>query len=175
MHRLTRLALLGVLAVPLRLAAQPGSAGQANPPCPSCAEWLAPQRPFRIYGNTYFVGTHGLSAVLVTSPRGHVLIDGGLPQSAPIIRENIQALGFRLADVKLILNSHAHFDHAGGIAELQRASGATVAASAPSARVLERGASGPDDPQYGVLASYAPARNVRVIADGETVRVARSR
>jgi len=139
--------------------------------CTSCAEWNAPQTPFRIYGNTYYVGTHGLSAILLTSPAGHVLIDAGLPESAPLVEANIRALGFRVEDIKLILNSHAHFDHAGGIAALQRASGATVAASPWSARVLERGASLPDDPQYGVAFAYPPVHGVRVIADGETVRV----
>lgn len=139
--------------------------------CTSCAEWNAPQKPFRIYGNTYYVGTHGLSAILLTSRAGHVLIDAGLPESAPLVEANIRALGFRVEDIKLILNSHAHFDHAGGIAALQRASGATVAASAWSARVLERGTSLPDDPQYGLASAYPPVHGVRVIADGDTVRV----
>jgi metallo-beta-lactamase class B len=139
--------------------------------CPSCAEWNSPQRPFRIYGNAYYVGTHGLSAVLLTSSDGHVLIDGGLPESAPRILANITALGFRIEDVKLILNSHAHFDHSGGIAALQRAAGASVAASPASAHVLERGTSGTDDPQYGVLLAFPPVPSVRVIADGETLRV----
>jgi len=170
-HGLARIALLGVLAA-MPLAAQGGAtpAARPTPGCSSCAEWNAPQRPFRIYGNTYFVGTHGLSAILVTSPRGHVLIDGALPESAPLIRDHIRALGFRMEDVELILNSHAHFDHAGGIAELQRLSHAVVAASPASAAVLERGASGTDDPQYGSLPGFAPVRGVRVIADGETVR-----
>ena len=122
-----------------------------------CAEWNVPQRPFRVYGNTFYVGPHGLSAILITSPSGHSLIDGALPGSAPQIAQNIRALGFRAEDVKLILNSHAHFDHAGGIAYLQRVTGATVAASALSATVLERGLSGPDDPQYGQLLEF-PAR-----------------
>ena len=106
--------------------------------CPACAEWNVPQRPFRLHGDTYFVGTHGLSAILITSPQGHVLIDGGLPQSAPIIRANVESLGFHMRDVKLILNSHAHYDHAGGIAELQRASGARVLASAWSAKAMSK-------------------------------------
>jgi metallo-beta-lactamase class B len=139
--------------------------------CPSCAEWNAPQKPFRIFGNSYWVGTHGLGSILVTSPRGHVLIDGGLPESAPAILASIRALGFRVEDVKLILNSHAHWDHAGGIAELQRASGAQVAASPWSAEVLTRGASLPGDPQYGISIAYAPVKDVRVIADGDTLRV----
>lgn len=139
--------------------------------CPSCAEWNAPQKPFRIHGNTYWVGTHGLGAVLVTSRDGHVLIDGGLPESAPAILDNIRALGFRVQDVKLILNSHAHFDHAGGIAELQRVSGAPVAASPWSASVMQHGTSQSGDPQYGVLLSYPPVKDVRVIADDDTLRV----
>ncbi|HEU4700237.1 MAG TPA: subclass B3 metallo-beta-lactamase, partial [Gemmatimonadales bacterium] len=124
-----------------------------------------------MFGNTWYVGTHGLGAVLVTSGRGHVLIDGGLPESAPLIAANIERLGFRLRDVKWIVNSHAHFDHAGGIAELVRRSGARVAASPASAAVLRRGASGPDDPQYGVLPPIAPVRVARELRDGDTVRV----
>lgn len=69
--------------------------------CPSCAEWNAPQQPFRIFGNTYYVGTHGLASILVTSPQGHVLIDGALPASAPQIVANVRALGFRIEDVRL--------------------------------------------------------------------------
>ena len=129
--------------------------------------------PVQIYGNTYYVGTNGLSAILVTSPEGHVLIDGALNESAPLIEANVEALGFRMDDVKFILSSHAHFDHAGGIAALQQASGAEVAASPSSAAVLEAGAPGPDDPQYAELlpVPMVPVRDVRVLADGETVRV----
>jgi metallo-beta-lactamase class B len=139
--------------------------------CPSCAAWNAPQRPLRIYGNTFYVGMNGLSAVLITSPTGHVLIDGGLVESAAPIIEHVRSLGFRIEDVKLILNSHAHYDHAGGIAALQRASGATVAASPWSAAVIERGESSADDPQHGVLLSYPAATHLQVIRDGEVLRV----
>jgi metallo-beta-lactamase class B len=133
--------------------------------------WNAPQQPFRVYGNTYYVGTHCLSAILIASRDGHVLIDAGLPTSAPLVRANVEALGFRIGDVKLILNSHAHFDHAGGIAALQAASGATVAASPASARVLEAGASGPDDPQYGEVPTFPLVHGIRVLADDEVVHV----
>ncbi|MGH7574091.1 MAG: MBL fold metallo-hydrolase [Longimicrobiales bacterium] len=94
-----------------------------------------------------------------------------LPESAPRIAASIESLGFRTADVKLILNSHPHFDHAGGIAALQSTSGATVAASTASALVLERGASQPSDPLYGDVPSLPPVPDVRVIADGEMLRV----
>ncbi len=139
--------------------------------CPSCAEWNAPQKPFRIFGNTWYVGTRGLSAILIASPQGSILLDGGLPASAPSIVANIRALGFIIEDVRLIVNSHAHYDHAGGIAELQRASGAAVAASPASAAVLQTGKPGRNDPQFAIALPYEGARNVRVIADGETLRV----
>jgi metallo-beta-lactamase class B len=171
------LSLMTALAAgPLSLSAQARDTAVAIVPAPTStcagpAEWNAPQQPFRVYGNTYYVGTQCLSAILVTSREGHVLIDAGLPGSAALIQANIGALGFRVADVKLILNSHAHYDHAGGIALLQRASGAAVAASPASARVLAAGASGPDDPQYGALPTFPAVRSARVLADRETVRV----
>ena len=104
--------------------------------CSRCAAWNEEQAPFRIYGNTYYVGPRGLSSVLITSPQGHVLIDGALPQSAPLIAKHVEQLGFKMTDVKIILNSHTHYDHAGGIAELQKLSGAKVIASDKAAPVL---------------------------------------
>jgi len=89
--------------------------------------------PFRVFGNTYYVGTAGLSSILIESEAGLILLDGALPQSAPLIAKNIHKLGFSISDVRLIVNSHTHYDHAGGIAALQRASGAIVAASPASA------------------------------------------
>jgi metallo-beta-lactamase class B len=146
-------------------------AQDATPMCKVCAEWNAPQKPFRIYGNTYYVGVAGLSSVLITSDDGHVLIDGALEQSAERIVANVDALGFSIEDVRLILNSHVHYDHAGGLAELQRRSGATVAASPSTAAVLKRGESGPDDPQYDIRVAVPVVENVRVVRDGETLRV----
>lgn len=170
---LTVVLLAGPLALPAQTPDTAKASASAVPadPCASSAGWNTPQQPFRVYGNTYYVGTRCLAAVLVTSPAGHVLVDAGLPTSAPLVLANIAALGFRAADVKLLLNSHAHYDHAGGLAAVQRASGAAVAASAASTRVLEAGTSGPDDPQYGALPAFPAVRSVRVVADGETVRV----
>ncbi len=148
----------------------------ADPPhaCDPCAEWNQPAAPFRVYGNTWFVGTAGLGAILVTSDKGHVLIDGGLPQSAPLIAANIKAAGFRIEDVKLILNSHTHYDHAGGIAALQRASGARVAASSPSKLALERGGPTEDDPQFAFgheHNDYPAVKDVSPVRDGGNVNV----
>ena len=141
--------------------------------CDSCAGWNQPQTPFNIYGNSWYVGTAGLSAVLVTSPKGHILLDGALPQSAAQIEQNIAALGFRIQDVKLIVNSHAHFDHAGGIAALQKASGAVVAASAAGAQWLRDGVHGKDDPQYDARhqAHFPPVAEVKVVRDGDVLSV----
>jgi metallo-beta-lactamase class B len=152
------------------VAATPGDEARSTS-CKDCAAWNATQAPFRIYGSTYYVGVRGLSSILITSDRGHILIDGDLPESVPKIAASIRALGFRVEDVKLILNSHVHFDHAGGIAGLQKLSGAKVAAGAPSAKVLKAGRSGPDDPQFGQLRAIPRVNRVQVIKDGETLRV----
>ena len=142
--------------------------------CDACEAWNARKAPARIFGNTYDVGVAGLGAILVTSGKGHILLDGGLPQSAPIIDDNIRTLGFKTTDIRLIVNSHAHYDHAGGIAALQRATGAQVAASAAGARALEQGLPGPDDPQYAFGArvnAFPRVGKVRIVADGEVLRV----
>jgi metallo-beta-lactamase class B len=134
-------------------------------------QWNEPAEPRRVYGNTYYVGTAPLASILITSDQGHVLIDGAMEESVPLIAANIRKLGFRPEDVKLILNSHAHFDHAGGIAELQKLSGAKVAASPWSARMLEAGSSPLGDPQFGSLPEMAKVKGVQTIRDGETLRV----
>jgi metallo-beta-lactamase class B len=152
------------------VAAQTTDSSRARA-CPSCAGWNAPHAPVHVFGNTYYVGTAGLASILITSPGGHILIDGGLPESAPLIAANIRAAGFRVEDVRLILNSHAHYDHAGGIAELQRISGARVAASAPSAGEIGTGTATRDDPQVKSALPYPPAKKIEVVHDGDTLRV----
>jgi metallo-beta-lactamase class B len=154
----------------LLMLVAPLPAQDVNASCSSCAVWNKPQRPFRIYGNTYYVGTHGLSSVLIASEGGHVLIDGALQESAPLIAANIRSLGFRIEDVKLIVTSHAHFDHAGGVAELQRLSGARVAASPWSADALKR-AVPRDDPQFGILRPVAHVAQVEILRANEILSV----
>lgn len=133
------------------------------------AAWTQAQKPFRIYGNTYYVGTMGLSAILISTSDGLVLIDGTLPQNVPLIETNIRALGFRVEDIKVILNTHPHGDHAGGIAALAGDSGAKVMASAKAAWALEHGGDNPNDPQYGMNAPYPKLTKVTVVQDGGTV------
>ncbi len=158
------LLMLGSVAA---IATAAGASASARD-CPDCAKWIQPHKPFRIYGNTYFVGTEGLSSILIASDSGHVLIDGGLPESAPLIKASIEALGFKLTDVKAIVNSHAHFDQAGGIAELQRQSGAQVFALRAAESVLRTGKLAPDDPQFArKSAGVAPVSQVWVVQDDQ--------
>jgi metallo-beta-lactamase class B len=137
----------------------------------SAADWYAPQDPFQVYGSTYYVGTGGISAVLITSPAGHMLLDVGGPEAADQVAAHIRQLGFKLEDIRYILNSHAHQDHAGSIAALQKLSGATVLAGAPAIHVLESGQPDPSDPQYPGLTPIAPIANLRAVRDGETIRL----
>ena len=147
------------------------AAGERVPPCESCAAWNESQAPFKLYGNSWYVGTHGLGSILITSDQGHVLIDGALPESAQKIAASVRALGFKVEDIKVILNTHDHFDHAGGIAELQRLSGAKVLVSPPSAKVLQSGKSDPADPQFGSIEPAAKVAQVGTVKDGGTVTV----
>ena len=133
------------------------------------AAWNEPVKPFRIIGNIYYVGAAGVTSFLITTPRGHILLDGGLPETAPLIEKNIAALGFRVQDVKYLLNSHAHYDHCGGLAELKRLSGAKMVASRADAEVLESGGRVSFE---GWKNSGFPAIKVdRLVADGETVKL----
>jgi metallo-beta-lactamase class B len=134
------------------------------------ADWYAPQEPFAVYGNTYYVGTGGISAVLITSPSGHILIDVGGPKSPARIVEHIRTLGFKVEDIRYILNSHAHHDHAGGIAELQKLSGATVLASPASVDLLTSGQPDKTDPQFANLVALTPVTKTRAVRAGDVVR-----
>lgn len=147
------------------------AANAASIDCPRCEAWNKDQLPFQVFDNTYYVGTHGLSALLITSPAGHVLIDGALPQSAPLIARNVEQLGFKMSDVKVILNSHVHVDHAGGIAELQKMSGATVFASDIAAGVLRSGEPHRSDPQFLRSRPYPRVDNVEALGERRTIEV----
>ena len=115
-----------------------------------------PAEPFRIAGNLYYVGANDVTSFLITGPEGHILIDGGYPGTAAMIMASIAKLGFNIGDVKMLLNSHAHFDHAGGLAELQKASGAELWVSERDADIVAAGGAG--DPSLGPFrfVSYLP-------------------
>ena len=168
------------IAIPLgkapRIIEQPRAPIETSGPqwaatCDGSDDWNKPAPPVRIHANTYLVGTCGISSILIVGSDGDVLIDGGPEQAADLIADNIRALGFRIQDVKFILHSHEHFDHVGGIAKLQRLSGATLVASAPAAKVFQTGAASADDPQAGLNKPFPPASVGRVIGDGGEVRL----
>ncbi len=142
--------------------------------CSNCEDWNRPQEPFRLYGNTWYVGTAGLSSILIETDGGLILIDGGLPQSAAVIDTNIRSAGFDPSQISAILVSHAHFDHAGGVAALQRVTGAAVYSSVEGAKALRSGELQSDDPQFlhgPDNTSYAAIKNVIAIADRDIVTI----
>lgn len=149
---------------------KPASATKAGAgSCINDPSWVAPQKSFRVFGNTWHVGPRGLGVFLITAPTGHVLIDGGVPARTALIDANIRSLGFKLRDIKWILNTHAHCDHAGGIASLARVTGAQVIAGAADAPLLARG--GRDDPQYGNRFPFPPVTVARTVAHGEVLHL----
>lgn len=141
--------------------------------CAGKEDFSAPAPPARLFGNTYYVGTCTVSVLLVTSPRGHVLVDAATEQAVPSILANIRALGFRPEDVRWIVTSHEHFDHVGGLAALVKATGAKVALSAPAAAVIATGKVDPADSQYAVLKDhdFAPVPADRIVRSGDAVTV----
>lgn len=137
--------------------------------CRGRTSFSDPAPPARIFGNVWYVGTCNVTALLVTSPLGHVLIDAPTREAAPSILANIRALGFRERDVRWILFSHEHYDHVGGLAAIVRATGARVIARAPAVPVLASGQPDPADPQAGRIDGFTPVTVSRVVSDGEVV------
>lgn len=146
------------------------SFGQANA---TWRSWNEPVEPFRIVGNVYYVGAREVSSFLITSPQGHILLDGGFAESAPIIRDNIRKLGFKPEDVKYLVGSHSHFDHAGGLAQLKQWTGAKFAASREDGVLMERGGRG--DFAFGDKFTFPAVVPDRILADGESVSIGNAR
>lgn len=137
----------------------------------AAAKWIVPQAPIRVFGNSYLVGFQGMNVGLIDTGKGLILIDGAVPQSVRSVEANLQKLGYRIQDVKLILSTEPHFDHAGGLAALARDSGATVLAGAWSVTALKQGMSTPDDPQAAWLVPFPAVSRVRAVKDGEVIRL----
>ena len=166
----------GLLAMVPALPANAQPAEAAAPAdwtaaCKDWDDWDKPGPPFRIHANSWYVGTCGIAAILVTSRQGHVLIDSGTEKGADVVAANIRRLGFRLKDVKLLLHSHEHFDHVGGHEALRRLTGAQVVASKEAAPALASGRDSHGDPQAGSLKPFAAMPVGRIVADGEAVRL----
>ena len=137
--------------------------------CADNADWNAPATPRQIFGNSWYVGTCGISAILITSPQGHILIDSGTEKAAPQVAANIEALGFKLQDVKLLLMSHEHHDHAGGLAYLQQVTAAPLYARAPADAVMRSGKNSRSDPQFLELSAMPAVAKVTTIRNDQIV------
>jgi len=134
------------------------------------SNWTRPLKPYRVVGNIYYVGSEGLSAWLITSSEGHVLLDSGpSADGAKLIESNIATLGFKLSDVKILINSHAHFDHAGGMAQLKADTGAKVWASRPDAPALEKGRHFGDNANG--LTPFPAVKVDRTFGDGQKLKL----
>lgn len=169
---MNRIAALAATLSLVMTAPAPAQSGDPllRPVAPAyAARWLKPQPPHRIFGNTYLVGFAGLNIGLIRSNAGLILIDGALPQAVPDIEANIRRLGFDPRDIKFILSTEPHYDHASGIAALARDSGATVVASAWAAASLRSGRPLPDDPQASTLENFPAVTKVRAVRDGERI------
>jgi metallo-beta-lactamase class B len=162
-----------LLAGSAAITAKPTVAPRADlaAACAGKDGWNDPAPSVRVHGTTYDVGTCGITVLLVTSRKGHVLIDVGTAEATPLITANIKALGFKLRDIKWIVNSHEHVDHAGGLAAMKRLTGAKVAARKPAVAMLIRGETDKDDPQSGTIDDFPPVKIDRVIAEGEQIVV----
>ncbi len=134
-------------------------------------EWTKPFPPFRMIGNVYWVGTYDLSTYLIATPQGHILINTGLAETVPQIRHGIEQLGFKLSDVKILTATHGHYDHAAGLAELKRMTGATLVMSDADVELLESG--GKADFRFGgdPGARFEPVKADRRLKDGEKIEL----
>ena len=133
--------------------------------------WMQPFPPHKVAGNVYYVGSRGLASYLITTPQGHILINSSLEASVPLIQSSVEKLGFHFSDIKILLISHAHWDHDAGSAEVKRLTGAKYAVMQADVPVVESG--GKEDFQYGnSLNNLYPATKVdRVLHDGDEVRL----
>jgi len=160
--------------LPFALALVFALAWAPAPTAPSTAEdwrvaWNRPVEPFRVVGNVYYVGVANVTSILIATSQGHILLDGGFPESAPLIVAAIAKIGFRIEDVKVLISSHAHADHAGGLAELKRLSGARLYAGAADVPLLAAGGKG--DFRWGDSLPFPPVVADVAVEDGATVEL----
>jgi metallo-beta-lactamase class B len=158
------------IALLLAIGSADGAPQKEKIPSKDLAEfltWAKPVKPYRIVGNVYYVGANELTSYLITTPQGHILIDAGMEEMAPQIEKNIETLGFHVSDVKILLNTHAHIDHAAGFAALKRATGAKLMVSRGDAPVIESG--GAKDFLWPDRFAWEPAKVDQFVEDGEEI------
>ena len=163
LHRYLLAAIFSLLSLTL-------TAQAVQEPVTTNADWAKPYPPFRIAGNLYYVGTHDLACYLIATRQGHILINTGLAASQSQIRNNIEKMGFRLADIKLLLTTQAHYDHLGAMAAIKRKTGARVWVNAPDAAVMADGGRS-DYALGGSVATFEPVTADSLLHDGDTIRL----
>src|SRR5882724_3529568 len=132
-------------------------------------KWNKPTEPFKMIGNVYYVGTDGLASYLITSPQGHILVDTAMPEATSQIKASIEKLGFKITDIKYLLNTHAHIDHTGGFAEMKQVSGAQMIAGEADKPLLEGGYY--PGQQEETLLAFPPVKVDRTVREGDKVTV----
>jgi metallo-beta-lactamase class B len=140
----------------------------------ACGErdgWSDPAPPAHVFGNTYMVGTCGITALLITTPEGHFLIDGATDEAAEGIADNIRKLGFAPKDVRTLLITHEHLDHAGGIARLKAITGGKFGVREPAKLAMETGLPAETDPQHGLHPAFPGVKAERIIKNGDVLRI----
>lgn len=169
---LSGLVLAGCVPAPAPVAAPAQFSGaELAKACEGRDGWSDPAPPARLHGNAYLVGTCGIVALLITSDQGHILIDGATDKAAAGIAANIERLGFHLSDVRILLNGHEHNDHAGGLAELRRLTGARLLVREPARAAIETGKAQPGDPQLGLNDAFPSTPVDGTVRDGEVLRL----
>lgn len=151
-------------------ATVPATAQKVEEPKPWSADWTKPYQPFRIAGNLYYVGTYDLACYLITTPQGNILINTGLASSASQIKNNIETLGFKFADTKILLNTQAHYDHMGAMADIKKETGAQLMINEKDAAVVKDGGNS-DYALGGHGSTYKPVIPDRLLHDGDTIRL----
>lgn len=144
------------------------SAQNVSEPQNTPSEWSKPYKPFRIAGNLYYVGTFDLGCYLITTPEGSILINTGLTASAPLIKANIETLGFKFNDIKILLTTQAHYDHVGAMATIKKITGAKMMVNEKDQEVMEDGGRS-DYALGGDTSTYEPVKVDRLLHDRDTV------
>lgn len=163
------LAVLAAAAATSPVPADPQAAHEIVRQCEGKEDFSDPAPPARIFGNTWFVGTCTVSVLLVTGPEKHVLVDAGVEDAVPQVLANVRKLGFDPKDIGLIVSSHEHFDHVGGLAALQKATGARFVATAAAAKVIRSGKISPADPQAQEIPGSPKARVDHIVRTGDVM------
>lgn len=156
--------------ISIKMPSAPAS-GSAQTSCKSLDDWNEPTHARHIYGNTWYVGTCGISVILIATPQGHVLIDSAPEKASAAVQKNILSLGVKLSDIKTILLTHEHHDHMGGLASMQAATGAKVLSRANVVDVLKTGKNDRRDPQFNELSGFSPIANVHAFEDSSVVKI----